>query len=175
MPEPIIETERLILRRIDPAADFEPWAAAMADESTVRYLGSPPMSRARAWRDMAMVMGHWAIRGFGFFSLQDKSSGEWVGRVGPWNPEGWPQPEVGWTIAPAHRRKGYAVEAGRASIRYAFETLAWPAVIHVILDGNAGSIAVAEKLGSEHIRSEQGLAGVTDELVHIYGQKAPAR
>jgi ribosomal-protein-alanine N-acetyltransferase len=58
----IIETERLILRPVDPERDFEGWAKAMADEETVRYLGTKPMSRAQAWRSMAVVMGHWAIR-----------------------------------------------------------------------------------------------------------------
>ncbi|HKX55882.1 MAG TPA: GNAT family N-acetyltransferase, partial [Xanthomonadales bacterium] len=65
-----LETDRLILRPIDPERDFEPWARAMADENTVRYLGTKPMSRANAWRNMAMVMGHWTVRGYGFFSLE---------------------------------------------------------------------------------------------------------
>jgi RimJ/RimL family protein N-acetyltransferase len=68
----IIETERLFLREIDPARDFDSWAKAMADEHTVRYLGTKSMDRANAWRNMAMVMGHWAIRGYGFFSLENK-------------------------------------------------------------------------------------------------------
>ena len=97
---PVIETDRLILRPIDPERDFEGWAHAMADPGTVRYLGMPPMDRAQAWRSMAMAIGHWTIRGFGFFSLELKATGEWVGRVGPWFPEGWPGPEVGWTISP---------------------------------------------------------------------------
>ncbi len=57
----IIETERLILRAIDPERDFESWAKSMADEKTVRYLGSKPMRRVHAWRNMAMVIGHQAI------------------------------------------------------------------------------------------------------------------
>ena len=111
----IIETERLILREMDPERDFESFARAMADEDTVRYIGGETMDRAQAWRTMAMLMGHWQIRGYGFFSLEDKRSGEWVGRVGPWNPEGWPAPEVGWMISPDHLRKGYAYEALPAS------------------------------------------------------------
>ena len=90
----ILETDRLILRKIDPERDFDAWAESMADEGTVRYLGTKPMSRAESWRNMAQVIGHWAIRGYGFFSLESKETGEWVGRVGPWNPEGWPAPEA---------------------------------------------------------------------------------
>ncbi len=169
----IIETERLILREIDPERDFEAWAKSMADENTVRYLGTKPMSRGRAWCNMAMVIGHQAIRGYSFFSVENKRTGEWVGRVGPWFPEGWPEPEVGWAIAPDHLRRGYAFEAARASIDYAFNTLGWSRVIHVILEGNVASIALAKKLGSTFVRAEQGLQGLSDQKVVIYAQDAP--
>jgi RimJ/RimL family protein N-acetyltransferase len=168
----IIETERLILRQIDPDRDFEPWARAMADENTVRYLGTKPMSRAESWRSMAMAIGHWAIRGYGFFSLEHRETGAWVGRVGPWYPEGWPAPEVGWTIAPDHLRQGYATEAAVASVRYAFTTLGWSQVIHVIMEGNEASIAVARKIGSSLVGERQSLPPVTDQKVFIYGQSA---
>lgn len=168
----ILKTERLILRPVDPERDFAGWARAMADPATVRYLTGKPMSEADAWRNMAMVVGHWQIRGYGFFSLEDRASGEWVGRVGPWNPHGWPQPEVGWTISPDHLRKGYAAEAGRASIEYAFDVLGWKSVVHVILEGNEASIGVAEKLGSKLIGRQDSLPGVTDTPVLIYGQDA---
>jgi RimJ/RimL family protein N-acetyltransferase len=171
----IIETERLILRQIDPERDFEPWAHAMADEDTVRYLGTPPMSRVQSWRSMALVIGHWQIRGYGFFSLEHKQTGEWIGRVGPWFPEGWPAPEVGWTISPLHLRQGYATEAARAAMAYAFDTLDWPSVIHCILEGNEASIGVARKLGSRLIRRQDGLPGVTEQTVLVYGQDRPAR
>ncbi len=166
----ILETERLILREIDPEKDFEAWARAMADEDTVRYLGVQPMNRAEAWRSMAAVMGHWVIRGFGFFSLESKATGEWIGRVGPWYPEGWPGREVGWTISPDHTRKGYATEAARAALDYAFNTLGWEDVIHVIMEGNEASIGVAEKVGSRLLRTQQGVPGITEEKVLIYGQ-----
>lgn len=170
---PIIETERLIMREIDPERDFEEWAYAMADEGTVRYLGTRPMSRADAWRSMAVAIGHWSIRGYGFFSLESKATGEWVGRVGPWCPEGWTAPEIGWTISPRHLRKGYATEAARASLDYAFGTLGWDSVVHCILDGNEASVRVAEKIGSRYLRTEQGIPGVTDEQILVYGQSCP--
>ena len=166
----MLETERLILRPPDAERDFDAWANAMADAGTVRYLGCEPMSRAEAWRGMAAVIGHWSIRGYGFFSLENKSTGEWVGRVGPWFPEGWPEPEVGWTIAPGHLRQGYAFEAASAAMDYAANTLGWRRVIHVILEGNTASEGLAKKLGSTFIRSDQGLAGVTDLQVNIFGQ-----
>jgi len=166
----IIETERLILREIDPERDFDEWAYSMADEATVRYLGTKPMSRAEAWRSMAAAIGHWSIRGYGFFSLENKETGAWVGRAGPWYPEGWPAPEIGWTISPRHLRKGYATEAARASLEFVFNTLDWDSVIHCILDGNEPSIGLAEKIGSRFLRDRQGIPGVTKERVLIYGQ-----
>ena len=168
----ILETERLILRPVDPDRDFEPWAKAMADANTIRYLGTKPMNRAESWRSMAVVIGHWAIRGYGFFSLEHRETAEWVGRVGPWYPEGWPAPEVGWTISPDHLGRGYATEAALASLRYAFDTLGWKQVIHVIMEGNEASMAVARKIGSTLVREQQGVPGVTDQKVFIYGQTA---
>ncbi|MEM6639384.1 MAG: GNAT family N-acetyltransferase [Pseudomonadota bacterium] len=167
----VIETERLRLRPIDAERDFAGWAHAFAHPDTVRYLNSPPMDAAQAWRNMAMVIGHWAVRGYGFFTVEDKRTGEWVGRVGPWYPHGWPEPEVGWTISPDHVRKGYAVEAGRAAIDYAFNELGWRRVVHVILQGNEASIRTAERLGSRLLREQDGLAGVTSDRVFIYGQE----
>ena len=169
----MIETERLLLRRIDPARDFDPWAKAMADEDTVRYLGTRPMTRPEAWRNMAVVLGHWEMRGYGFFSVELKETGEWVGRVGPWNPDGWPAPEIGWTTSPDHLRKGYASEAAIACLDYVFSELGWEEVIHVILKGNQASMAVAEKIGSRLIRTQVGIPAVTEEEVFIYGQRMP--
>lgn len=170
MTEPRIETERLILRSIDAERDFEGWAAAMADPQTVRFIGGKTMGRELAWRNMATVIGHWQLRGYGFFSVEEKATGQWVGRVGPWFPEGWPEPEVGWTIMREHWGNGYATEAARAALAYARDMLDWTQVIHAIITGNAPSVAVAEKLGSSLLRTQQGIGGVTDEQVMIYGQ-----
>ena len=136
-----LHTERLILREIDPDRDFESWAKTMADERVVRFIGGEVLDRAQAWRNMAAVIGHWQIRGYGFFSVESRQSGEWVGRVGPWYPEGWPEPEIGWTISPDHWGKDYATEAARASLDYAFDALGWTRAVHVILTGNEASIA----------------------------------
>ena len=166
----MIETERLILRRVDPERDFVAWAKAMADEQTVRYLGTKPMNSNDAWRSMAVAMGHWEIRGYGFYSVELKATGEWVGKVGPWFPWGWPGREVGWTISPDHLRQGYGAEAARASIDFAFTTLGWDKVIHVILEGNQASMALARAVGSSLISERQGLPGITEEKVYIFGQ-----
>jgi RimJ/RimL family protein N-acetyltransferase len=144
-----LETERLILRRMKPE-DFEAHAAMMADTRVARFLSVDlkPQSRATAWRSFASFLGHWEIRGFGFFSVLEKETGDWVGRVGPWMPEGWPGLECGWGIAPEHWGKGYAPEAARAAIGWTFERYRdLPRIISLIDPANANSQAVARKVG----------------------------
>ena len=86
-----IETERLLLRPFAPA-DVENHVEMMADPLVAKTLTADGNLRSRGeeWRLAAALIGHWAIRGYGFFSVIEKSTGEWVGRVGPWRPEGWP-------------------------------------------------------------------------------------
>ncbi|RDI99719.1 N-acetyltransferase [Dyella solisilvae] len=141
-----IETERLILRPT-LAEDFEGWAALMADEENSRHIGGP-QPRAVAWRGFLTMAGAWAIQGFGMFSVIEKSSGRWIGRLGPWQPEGWPGTEVGWGLLRDTWGKGYAPEGAIAAIHWAFDTLGWAEVIHTIAPDNTASQVVARKLGS---------------------------
>ena len=144
---PTLETPRLILRPVS-GEDFDAWAAMMADEST-RFIGGP-QSRSTAWRGFVMVAGAWVAEGFSMFSVLEKASGRWIGRVGPWEPEGWPGTEVGWGIDKAEWGKGYATEAAEASIDWAFDVLGWTDVIHIIDPENVRSQAVARRLGAEN-------------------------
>lgn len=144
-----IETGRLILRPIAPE-DVEAHCAMMAEPEVARFLtpAGKPRTKAEEWRAFATLLGHWQIRGFGFFSVVEKSSGEWAGRVGPWMPEGWPAIECGWAIAPRHWGKGYAPEAAVAAIRWTFARFPDLARIISIIDpANANSQAVARKIG----------------------------
>jgi RimJ/RimL family protein N-acetyltransferase len=144
-----LETERLFLRRMQPD-DFESHAAMMADPRVGRFLSMDlkPQARSTAWRSFASFLGHWEIRGFGFFSVMDKESGAWVGRVGPWMPEGWPGIECGWGIAPAHWGKGYAPEAAKAAINWIFQQHPDLARIISLIDpSNSNSQVVARKIG----------------------------
>jgi len=136
----------------------------------MQFTGGQALSRADAWRNMAAAIGHWEIRGYGFFSVESRESGEWIGRVGPWFPEGWPEPEIGWTLSRQYWGRGYATEAARAAVEYARSELGWKRIVHVILKGNERSIAVAERIGSRFLQSQQGLPGVTEDEVYIYGQ-----
>ncbi len=144
-----IETERLILRPLAPE-DCEPHMAMMADPKTAVFLSptGQPQSRSDRWRQFASYLGHWSMRGFGWFSVEDKSTGDWCGRVGPWMPEGWPGLECGWSIASAHWGKGYAPEAAIAAINWTFDQFPdLPRIISVIDPANSNSQAVAVKIG----------------------------
>jgi RimJ/RimL family protein N-acetyltransferase len=147
MSFPELETERLRLRMFCHS-DTDAYADMCADPEIMRFLGDgKPMSRDMAWRNMATVMGHWHLRGYGFWAVEEKSTGELVGRVGCWNPEGWPGIEVGWTILRAAWGQGFAVEAGRAAMDWAFQQLNLESLSSVIRTGNDRSVRVAEKLG----------------------------
>ncbi len=151
MPEfPTLETERLILRT-PQEADLDGFAALMADEESARHIGGV-QPRSTVWRGMATMTGSWLLKGFSMFSVVEKSSGAWVGRIGPWAPEEWPGTEVGWGLLTSAQGKGYAAEAASACIDWAFDTLGWTEVIHTIAADNAPSKALAARLGSRYLR-----------------------
>lgn len=164
------ETERLVLRQLQ-GSDFETYAQIFADPEVMRYLGvgptmGKPMSRSDAWRSLAIMLGHWQIRGYGMWAVVEKASGRFVGRVGLHNPEGWPGLEVGWTLGREHWGRGFATEAGQAAMQYAFEVLDFPHILSVIHPENRGSIRVAERLGMKFERPWD-LMGVN---VSLYGR-----
>ena len=166
----IMETERLILRHIDPERDLDAWTEMMSDEDTVRFIGGQTMNRAQSWRNMAMLIGHQQVRGYGFYSVIEKASGDFVGRIGPWFPEGWPEPEIGWTVHPAKTRQGFAKEAAAACVDYVFNRLGWTRIIHVIAEKNIASIKTAEAIGSQYMYDVDHLPPFGDVKCRAYGQ-----
>lgn len=143
---PRLETERLILREWRNE-DFEPLAGFLADEDVMRYLSGKPLSRSDAWRSMATTIGHWHLRGYGVWAVERKADKAFIGRIGMLNPEGWPGLEVGWTLGKPYWGMGYASEAGRAAMNYAFLTQPVDRIISVIDPRNKASQAVALRLG----------------------------
>jgi RimJ/RimL family protein N-acetyltransferase len=143
---PQLETERLILRGWKPD-DFESHARFSADPDFMRYLSGEPMSRSEAWRQMAAIVGHWMLRGYGSWAVTRKSDGAFIGRVGLHNPEGWPGLEVGWALGKEYWDQGYATEAATVAMAYGFLTQPVDRLISVIDPRNAASQAVAARLG----------------------------
>jgi RimJ/RimL family protein N-acetyltransferase len=162
--DPVIETARLILRRWREA-DIEPNTAMLADPATAQFITSDGKAVTDAfvgWRNAAIMAGHWALHGFGMFVFEEKQTGRFAGRVGPWSPAGWPGFEVGWGIASGFRGKGYAVEAARASIDWVFARFEIERIVHTIRPENVASQNVARRLGAT-IEGEVELFGhVTD-------------
>ena len=154
---PFIETTRLILRpwrSSDIAANTE----MLSDPDTARFItpdSKAVTSELGGWRNAVVIAGHWALHGFTMFAVEEKSSGRFVGRVGPWSPPEWPGFEVGWGIAQEVRGKGYAVEAARASIDWVFATFEIEQIVHCIEPANAPSQAVAGRLGARKDRKGQ--------------------
>ena len=167
---PTLETARLILRPIS-GEDFEPWAAFAADEEAARFLGGP-QPREAAWRMMCTMAGAWIVRGFSMFSVIEKDSGRWVGRLGPWRPEGWPGTEVGWGVAGEFAGKGYAHEGAAAAMDYAVDVLGWSTIIHTINPANTRSIRLAQRLGSYNMGPTRLPAPYLEEQVDAWGQTA---
>jgi RimJ/RimL family protein N-acetyltransferase len=163
-PMVTLDTERLTLRMFRQE-DIDAYAAMCADPEVMRFLGGKTLSRHDAWRSMAGVCGHWELRGYGMWAVVEKSSGEMIGRVGCLNPEGWPGFEVGWTLRREFWHRGYATEAARASIDWAFRHLKVPHIISLITPLNVRSVAVAKRLGEE----VEGKTRVLDYDVQIYG------
>ncbi len=165
---PTLETERLILRP-PSLQDLDAWSAFMANEESTRYLGGI-QPRSAVWRGITCMAGAWALEGFAMFSVIEKSSGRWIGRLGPWRPEGWPGSEIGWGIIREAEGRGYATEGAKASMHWAFETLGWQEVIHTILPDNQSSKTVAGKLGSRYLRMDRLPAPMEHFEVEVWGQ-----
>jgi RimJ/RimL family protein N-acetyltransferase len=144
---PELRTERLLMRGFREE-DLDAWAEICADPEVTRWVGdSKPVSREDAWRLMAYFLGHWELRGFGQWALVEERTGELVGRAGLLRPEAWPGLEVGWLVRREHWGRGFAPEAGRASMEWARSELGAERIISLIEDANHRSARVAEKLG----------------------------
>jgi RimJ/RimL family protein N-acetyltransferase len=162
-----ITTDRLLLREFGPD-DFEGYAAMCADPEVMQYL-SPDgavLSRDDAWRQMAVFAGHWVLRGYGMWVVEERASGRFVGRVGLHYPEGWPGQEVGWALARQFWGLGLAEEAARAAIQYAFERLGWREVISLIHPKNQRSISLALRLG-ERLERTVEVRGLSHNLYRL--------
>jgi RimJ/RimL family protein N-acetyltransferase len=169
---PTLETERLLLRALAPR-DVDAYAAMMADPEVTRHLGDGrPLDRGEAWRQMATFLGHWALRGFGLWAVEERATGAFLGRIGCFEPEGWPGFEIGYTLARPAWGRGFAREGAAASLRWARETLGRESVISIIRPTNAASIRVATALGATLDGSVESFFGAP-ALIYRYPAAPP--
>jgi RimJ/RimL family protein N-acetyltransferase len=159
---PVLETERLRLRAWREE-DHNPYADFCANEATAGFMGGV-CSREDAWRRMAVFLGHWHLRGYGNWVLEDKASGDWVGYSGLWRPDGWPEPEVMWGLAVDAQGRGYATEAAQRARAFAYDELGWTTVISCIAPENLPSQRVAQRLGAKR----EGAIELRGSTVGIY-------
>jgi RimJ/RimL family protein N-acetyltransferase len=167
-----LDTSRLRLRP-PLGSDAEPLREIHEDPAVVQHVvfAAPPGGITVAWRNVAMMIGHWHLRGYGQWTVVEKASDQVVGRVGLWNPEGWPGIELGWIIRHSHWGRGFATEAARMALLWAWDNLDTDHIISIIQPDNVRSIRVAEKVGERLERTDV----INDAAVHIYGIERASR
>lgn len=150
---PVLETARLVLRG-HTLADFEPYAAMWAEEKVTRWVGEGrPARRDEAWMRFLRFSGHWALMGFGFWAVEEKSTGAMIGEAGfvdlkrEYHETLKGVPEIGWLLASAAQGKGYATEAARACLQWGRAHFGPVRMIAAVSVENTASIRVAEKCG----------------------------
>ncbi|HSS49652.1 MAG TPA: GNAT family N-acetyltransferase [Thermoanaerobaculia bacterium] len=168
---PTLETKRLRLRAFRKS-DYEDYAALNADPEVLRHLGGgpEPWDRSRAWRHMAFLMGHWQLGGAGMWAVEIRETGDFAGMAGFAAPEGWPGFELAGSLVRRFWGRGYATEAGRAALDYAFTVLEKDHVISLIYPENRASIRAAERIGEtlegriQHLGREMLVYGLDREV-----------
>jgi len=161
---PALTTERLRLRMLQDS-DFEEYAAIHTDAEVTKFTTRTHLDRMEAWRHLALIVGHWHLRGFGMWGVFEKGMGALVGRVGFHQPDGWPDFELGWTIGRNWWGKGYATEAAQRCLDFAFDEMGRDHVISLIDPQNTASIRVAERIG-ETLEGEHQLG---EHRLLVYG------
>ncbi|MGB5066296.1 MAG: GNAT family N-acetyltransferase [Albidovulum sp.] len=144
MTPPTLHTNRLTLRA-PRLADFDHWAAFFASPRSVHERG--PLDRVEGYRTWAADVALWPLKGYGAFGVDDRTTGTYLGEVGIYEPEGYPEPELGWFIIPDAEGKGYASEAARAVMLWARQTFGWDRLINIIDPANTRSLALGLRLG----------------------------
>ena len=166
-----LASQRLLLRMFRES-DLDAYAEMCGDPVVMRYIGDGhTLTRAESWRHMAVILGHWQLRGFGLWAVEERSTGLLAGRVGCWQPEDWPGFEIGWALRRGFWGRGYDTEAALAALDFAFARLGQSRVISLIDPDNGPSIAVASRLGM----STQGYTQVMGHPVVIYGIDSRSR
>jgi RimJ/RimL family protein N-acetyltransferase len=149
---PVIDTERLRLRghRLE---DFEACAVMWADPIVVRHIIGRPSTQEETWGRLLRYAGHWSHLGYGYWAIEDKTTGAFVGELGfsdykrQIEPAIKDVPELGWVLTPEMHGQGFATEAVRAALVWGDAHFASARSVCLIAPENAPSIRVAEKCG----------------------------
>ncbi|MDU8927576.1 GNAT family N-acetyltransferase [Alisedimentitalea sp. MJ-SS2] len=143
---PVLTTDRLILRA-PGAADTYAMLGFLASDHAKFYGG--PMNADAAWHKFSAYVGQWTLRGYGFFAITLRDSGNTIGMAGPHHPDHFPEPEMSWLLtSDEHESKGYASEACRAVLSHLFTDLGWTTCVSYVDRANTASRILAERLGA---------------------------
>ncbi len=155
LPVPGLDTARLTLRG-PRQEDFEDSVAMWGDPEVTRYILGRALSREEVWARHLRQVGHWAVHGFGVWTVRERDGGAFVGEIGLISYQrelgersAWfsTAPEAAWGLAPSAQGKGYAGEAVTATLGWAKRELGAPRVVCIIDGDNAPSLAVARRCG----------------------------
>ncbi|MBR3018461.1 MAG: GNAT family N-acetyltransferase [Clostridia bacterium] len=148
----LLKTERLFLREMD-MNDYDALYAVLADADIMRhYPYSFDEQRVRGWIERNMA--RYEENGFGLWAVCLKQSGEMIGDCGLTlqSIDGEMLPEIGYHIRGDCQRKGYAKEAARAVMDWAFEHTDYPAVYSYCKYTNMPSFRTAEAIGMRFLK-----------------------
>jgi RimJ/RimL family protein N-acetyltransferase len=154
---PLLETERLRLRG-HTLADFPAYRRLWSDAQVTRFIGGRPQTEEECWARLLRQIGHWSLLHYGYWVMEEKYSGSFVGEAGFANlrrgiePPLGDAPEAGWVLSPGHHGKGYATEAVRATLQWAESRLKDQPIVCLIHPDNLPSLRVAEKCGFQPLR-----------------------
>lgn len=178
MTAPTIETARLTLRA-HHREDFEASFAMWSDPIVTRYIGGKPSTEQQVWSRLLNYAGHWALLGFGYWALEDKATGRFVGEVGFANfrrdiaPSMRDAPELGWALASPFHGQGYGTEAVRAAVGWGDARFGPSRTVCLIHADNLASIRVAEKCGYR-IFARTDFSGVPTLFCERQGERVNA-
>ena len=149
---PRIDTARLILRP-HGLGDFDDLCLLWGDESVVRHIGGIPATPEQAWNRLLRYAGHWALNGYGFWAIEERATGAFVGDVGLFagrrdiDPSFDAAPEAGWALLPTAHGQGYASEALAAALAWGEDQHGFARTVCMIEPANGASLRVAERIG----------------------------
>ena len=145
---PSLETERLKMRPFN-RHDLDQFAEIIADPEVIQYATytGDAMSRVQVWNWLCLMIGHWYMRGFGIWAVEEKATGKLIGRIGLQFLDWFDDVELVWMLKKSTWGKGFAAEGARAAINHGFNALELPRMTLLIHTVNEPSIRLAERLG----------------------------
>jgi len=162
---PTLTTARLTLR--PPRESDFPTMLSFNDSPRTRFIGGK-LERRWVWRGLLANIGHWALRNYGFYSVETHR-GDFIGRIGVIYHDSWPEPELGWHLYDGFEGKGYAYEAAFAArADYAARVASAPLISMIDVE-NHRSEALALRLGA----LREGTDTHEDGRFHIYRHPSP--